>query len=193
MKTFKITQLAFVLSLACTPLMVPQTANAHCQVPCGIYDDSARVQSMLEDAATITKAEPMATAFSAVRSGIVMFVIPFVFAMYPEILLIEAAVLDPTALRSAAEYLPGYDGTVHIGALVWLLFKLVFALYLLASALAGFDRKALSLFEIVLRLALAALIMFKLAIVYIPAIMAAVVLVVIHHYRTVAAQCPTRS
>jgi nickel superoxide dismutase len=56
MKTFKITQLAFVLSLACTPLMVPQTANAHCQVPCGIYDDSARVQSMLEDAATITKA-----------------------------------------------------------------------------------------------------------------------------------------
>ncbi|MDB4222627.1 TRAP transporter large permease subunit [Granulosicoccus sp.] len=142
-------------------------------------------------AATITKAEPMATAFSAVRSGIVMFVIPFVFAMYPEILLIEAAVLDPTALRSAAEYLPGYDGTVHIGALVWLLFKLVFALYLLASALAGFDRKALSLFEIVLRLALAALIMFKLAIVYIPAIMAAVVLVVIHHYRTVAAQSPT--
>ena len=31
-------------------------------------------------AATITKAEPMATGFSAVRSGIVMFVIPFVFA-----------------------------------------------------------------------------------------------------------------
>jgi TRAP transporter 4TM/12TM fusion protein len=34
-------------------------------------------------AATITKAEPMSTAFSAVRSGIVMFVIPFVFALYP--------------------------------------------------------------------------------------------------------------
>jgi len=31
-------------------------ASAHCQVPCGIYDDHARVQSMLEDAATVEKA-----------------------------------------------------------------------------------------------------------------------------------------
>jgi hypothetical protein len=28
---------------------------AHCQVPCGIYDDAARVAAMKEDAATITK------------------------------------------------------------------------------------------------------------------------------------------
>ncbi|MEH6832574.1 MAG: TRAP transporter large permease subunit, partial [Sulfitobacter sp.] len=34
-------------------------------------------------ASTITKADPMATGFSAVRSGIVMFAIPFVFAFYP--------------------------------------------------------------------------------------------------------------
>ena len=33
-----------------------QVANAHCQVPCGIYDDHARVKTMLEDAATIDKA-----------------------------------------------------------------------------------------------------------------------------------------
>ena len=31
-------------------------AKAHCQIPCGIYDDSARVASMMEDAATIAKA-----------------------------------------------------------------------------------------------------------------------------------------
>ena len=35
-------------------LVVPST-QAHCQIPCGIYDDYARVQSMLEDAATIEK------------------------------------------------------------------------------------------------------------------------------------------
>lgn len=29
---------------------------AHCQVPCGIYDDHARVMRMLEDVATIEKA-----------------------------------------------------------------------------------------------------------------------------------------
>ena len=30
-------------------------ALAHCQIPCGIYDDHARVVSMLEDVATIHK------------------------------------------------------------------------------------------------------------------------------------------
>ncbi|MCF6174778.1 MAG: superoxide dismutase, Ni [Victivallaceae bacterium] len=29
---------------------------AHCQVPCGIYDDNARVEAMLENAATVSKA-----------------------------------------------------------------------------------------------------------------------------------------
>ena len=36
-------------------LLLPQPAPAHCQIPCGIYDDHARLQSMLEDAATIEK------------------------------------------------------------------------------------------------------------------------------------------
>lgn len=31
-------------------------AAAHCQIPCGIYDDHARIQAMLEHAATIDKA-----------------------------------------------------------------------------------------------------------------------------------------
>ena len=31
-------------------------AEAHCQVPCGIYDDAARITAMREDATTITKA-----------------------------------------------------------------------------------------------------------------------------------------
>ena len=30
-------------------------AHSHCQLPCGIYDDHARVHSMLEDADTIQK------------------------------------------------------------------------------------------------------------------------------------------
>lgn len=34
----------------------PVELNAHCQVPCGLYDDHARVRSMLEDAKTIEKA-----------------------------------------------------------------------------------------------------------------------------------------
>lgn len=29
--------------------------SCHCQVPCGIYDDSARVSALFEDATTISK------------------------------------------------------------------------------------------------------------------------------------------
>jgi nickel superoxide dismutase len=31
-------------------------AGAHCQVPCGIYDDEGRIQQLLEDTTTIAKA-----------------------------------------------------------------------------------------------------------------------------------------
>jgi len=106
-------------------------------------------------AASITKAEPMSTGFAAVRVGIVMFVIPFVFAFYPELLLIEAAVIDPSSEGSDIRYLPGYTGETDWGALAWLLARLLVFLYLLASALARFDQKQLPLWDCLLRLALA--------------------------------------
>lgn len=36
-------------------LLVPVTALGHCQIPCGIYDDTARIDRMLEDTDTIEK------------------------------------------------------------------------------------------------------------------------------------------
>jgi len=33
----------------------PESGFSHCQIPCGIYDDQARVKSLLEDAATVEK------------------------------------------------------------------------------------------------------------------------------------------
>ena len=110
-------------------------------------------------AATITKAEPMTTGFSAVRSGIVMFIIPFVFALYPELLLVEAAVIDPKSEGGAVSFLPGYDGQIYWDTLIWLLMRLMLALYLIASAMVKFDRTGLALWEVILRLALAAFVM----------------------------------
>ena len=43
------------LSLISTALIIPQQLSAHCQVPCGIYDDNARVKAMLEDVSTVAK------------------------------------------------------------------------------------------------------------------------------------------
>jgi nickel superoxide dismutase len=44
------------LLLMAVVMLTTQTAYGHCQVPCGIYDDHARLQSMLEDATTVEKA-----------------------------------------------------------------------------------------------------------------------------------------
>ena len=41
--------------VAMSAVTFPQLGYAHCQIPCGIYDDHARVQSMLEDTATVEK------------------------------------------------------------------------------------------------------------------------------------------
>ncbi|MEM7303467.1 MAG: TRAP transporter fused permease subunit [Pseudomonadota bacterium] len=131
-------------------------------------------------ASTITKAEPMATGFSAVRSGVVMFAIPFVFAFYPELLLIDQALIDPSSPSRAP--LPGYENGVEIGALLALLARLGFALYLLASALARFDRRAMPAWEWAARLVLAALVMFSPPTIYLPAIVAAALFVGWHHF-----------
>ena len=57
----------------------------------------------------------MPTAFSAVKSGIVIFIVPFVFALYPELLLIDAAVLRPVQdVGGASKYLQGYDGSLDL-------------------------------------------------------------------------------
>ena len=133
-------------------------------------------------ASSITKAEPMVTAFSAVKSGIVIFVVPFVFAFYPELLLIEPAVLDPQS-PGGAGFLAGYDGSVDIGLIGLLLVRLTLALYLLSSALAAFDRTRLAGWEIALRLALAALIMSKAEPIWITASLLALGALVLHSRR----------
>ena len=46
----------FVAALAAAASIQSSNAYAHCQVPCGIYDDHARVHAMREDVTTIAKA-----------------------------------------------------------------------------------------------------------------------------------------
>jgi TRAP transporter 4TM/12TM fusion protein len=130
-------------------------------------------------ASTITKAEPMATGFSAVRSGIVMFVIPFIFAFYPELLLIDHALIDPSSPSRAP--LPGYEDGVALGSLMWLLARLVLALYLVASALAAFDAKKLTVLWIALRLACAVAIMARPEMIHLAAVAFAALLLGWHH------------
>jgi len=43
--------------------------NAHCQIPCGIYNDHARVMSMLEDTVTIEKSIKMIQELSSSKDA----------------------------------------------------------------------------------------------------------------------------
>ncbi len=56
MKQLRNLVLAITFAVAGILFVSPQSSQAHCQIPCGIYDDYARVLLMLEDAATIQKA-----------------------------------------------------------------------------------------------------------------------------------------
>ena len=121
-------------------------------------------------AASITKADPMATGFAAVRAGIVMFVLPFVFAFYPELLLIDAAKLDPAmATPSAIEFLPGYGPGIDWASLALVLARLSLCLYLLAGALARFDVRRMGGPETLLRIALAGAVMMREPGIWLPA------------------------
>lgn len=45
-----------VLAVGAILTVKPNVSQAHCQVPCGIYDDGARIARLREDTATIAKA-----------------------------------------------------------------------------------------------------------------------------------------
>ena len=131
-------------------------------------------------ASSITHADPMKTGFSAVKSGIVMFTIPFVFALYPELLLIDKAVVDP----NSGQFLAGYDGSVDLGWLAFLIARLALSLFLISSALAAFDRKALTTVEIAVRVIIAVLILARPVEVYGVAIAAGAIVIGLHVVRS---------
>ena len=58
-KILKKTRFLSSLVVVGCSLVLSLQVYAHCQIPCGIYDDYARIQSMLEDTATIEKSANM--------------------------------------------------------------------------------------------------------------------------------------
>jgi TRAP-type uncharacterized transport system fused permease subunit len=110
-----------------------------------------------------------------------MFTIPFVFAFYPELLLIDQALIDPTSPTNAP--LPGYENGIDFVGLAWLLVRLIVSLYLVATALAQFDSKSLRLVEVVTRLVLALAILMKPEAIHFAALIFSTGLLALHIWR----------
>jgi len=82
-------------------------------------------------AAPIAESNPLMTAFMSFRLGLAKFIIPFVFAFYPSILIIEHFSLLP---------------------FLWIVVRTCFCIWLFSSALSGFDQRKLTATEIIARI-----------------------------------------
>ena len=64
-KTYFKNNLFTALTLFGLVFVLSNTAYTHCQIPCGIYDDHARIKQMLEDSANIIKATKLIADLSS--------------------------------------------------------------------------------------------------------------------------------
>ena len=94
-------------------------------------------------AASIAGGPPMLTAVYAMRIGLVKFLVPFVFAFYPVILIVSESGVP-------------FDLTNFLS----ILSRLIITIYLISSAVIGFDQRRLPVWEIILRLTLGLLLIF---------------------------------
>ncbi len=115
-------------------------------------------------AASIADAPPMMTAVYAMRIGLVKFLVPFVFAFYPVILIVE---------ESGAAF--------EIMAFLSIIVRLSVVIYLVSSAVIGFDRRRLPAWEIIARLILGILIIFTDPFIHWSAFVAALVYLIWHN------------
>lgn len=120
-------------------------------------------------AATIAEAPPLKTAVYALRLGMVKFLVPFAFAYYPVLLLVEESGVS-------------FDLADFLSAII----RLIFVIYLVSSATLAFDRMHLRWWEIALRLILAICILHISVTLHWSAFLAGIILVTWHHARAKA-------
>ena len=89
-------------------------------------------------AASISGGAPLLTSVYAMRIGLVKFVVPFIFAFYPVMLIVPESGADFDALAFAS-----------------IIFRMLVVIYLVSSAVIAFDRRRLPWWEIAVRLAFA--------------------------------------
>lgn len=107
-------------------------------------------------AAPIAQSNPLMTAFMSFRLGMAKFIIPFIFAFYPTILIIEEFNLLP---------------------FLWIIVRTCFCIWLFSSALSAFDLRKLSIPEVVLRFVTAFAMLAISPFIHIPAIVVGMALI----------------
>ncbi|EAQ13278.1 TRAP transporter 4TM/12TM fusion protein [Maritimibacter alkaliphilus HTCC2654] len=120
-------------------------------------------------AAAIAGAKPIGTGIAAVRIGIVIFAVPFMFALNPDMMIVPEAFDD-----GAAFSMIGFLSAI---------FRTLAMIYLFASAMSRFDRHRLHPVEVLLRVGLALLLIAPLPAVHLVAFAGALGIVGQHYLR----------
>lgn len=125
-------------------------------------------------AAPIAGANPLKTAFMSFRLGMAKFIIPFVFAFYPTVLIIEEFSLLP---------------------FLWIVARTCFCIWLFSSALSAYDRRKLPVPEVVARFIVAFTMLAPDPVLHLPAILLGVGLILwdIRAARSASANAEARS
>ncbi len=108
-------------------------------------------------AAPIAGANPLMTSFMSFRLGMAKFIIPFIFAFYPTILIVEEFSLIP---------------------FLWITARTCFCIWLFSSALSAYDARKLSIPEVVLRFVVAFTMLAVSPTIHLPAIAIGIGLIV---------------
>ena len=109
-------------------------------------------------AAPIAGANPLMTAFMSFRLGMAKFIIPFVFAYYPTVLIIEEFSMLP---------------------FLWIVARTCFCIWLFSSALSAYDRRKLSIPEVVCRFVTAFAMLVPSVAIHLPAVGIGIALIVL--------------
>ena len=133
-------------------------------------------------AAPIAGADPMRTGFQAARLSLAGFIIPFVFVYHPAVLyklqvMFEWFGDDPVSSKAMIDI-----ATVSWGDLGWIVLAFFLSMWLMTSALTGYEKNRLHLAERVLRALVGAAVLLPMMSIAIPAFLAGILLVVGHRY-----------
>lgn len=133
-------------------------------------------------AAPIAGADPVRTGFEAARLALAGFLIPFVFVYHPAVLY----KLQILFLWFGSE-LPTSNAMIDIGTVSWLdlgwiIFAFTLSMWLLTSALTGFEKNRLYAIERVLRVVAGFVVLSPNPMVAIPAAFAGGALIVVHRF-----------
>ena len=133
-------------------------------------------------AAPIAGADPMRTGLQASRLSIMGFIIPFVFVFHPALLykLLDTFNLVKEGARVNPAIVDPY--TLSYGELGWILLALAVGIWLITSALIGFEKNKLFAWERLLRLGTGIALLVPNFAISLPALGIAVLLVVGHRF-----------